>query len=122
VYGIISDHHEDVRKEEYLLVSRKIKDGNYEEAVLTEREKRRPVEKIIKNIELSYYNFEKKEVKRVKDKQASLSRNKKSMPALPLYQHTHKAFKHSVKAAPVQINPALKPKDTNKLSIKSRSK
>ncbi len=34
---------------------------------MTERDKRKPIDKIIKNIELSYYNFEKKDVKKGKD-------------------------------------------------------
>lgn len=90
--------------------------------MLTERDKRRPVDKIIKNIELSYYNFEKKEVK--KAKQPILAKNKKSMPSLPLYQHKHNTHKqpHSLKTSAQHINTMLKPKDMNKLSIKSREK
>lgn len=94
--------------------------------MLTERERRRPVEKVIKNIELSYYNFENKEVKKSKEhRPPTLKNNKKSMPALPLYQHaqkpptTHHALKASINQPPLQ---PLKAKDTNKLSIKSRSK
>jgi hypothetical protein len=106
------------------MVTRKLKDGNFEQAALTERERMRPVEKIIKNIELSYYNFEKKDVKKAKDKLSGLTKNKKSMPTLPLYQ-SQKAPKQPVKLAPnapPSANPMLRSKDMNKLSIKSRSK
>jgi hypothetical protein len=116
--NIVSNYHEDIRNEEYQLVTRKLKEGNIEQAALTEREKMRPVEKIIRNIELSYYNFERKDIQR-KEK-APINKNKKSMPSLPLYQHIQKPQKHTK----IAVNPAptLKPKDMNKLSIKPRSK
>ncbi len=71
-------------------------------------------------------------MKRVKEK-SGLSRNKKSMPTLPLYQsnknphtHTHPhpppnpRLKVSLNNQP--LNPILKNKDMNKLAIKPRSK
>lgn len=126
VASIVADYQEDVRNEEYQLVTRKLKDGNFEQTAMTEREKLKPVEKIIKNIELSYYNFEQKEVKRVKEK-GGLSRNKKSMPTLPLYQSQKnpQTSTHNHPRLKVAVNPpnhSLKAKDMNKLSIKPRSK
>lgn len=127
IAGIVADYQEDVRNEEYQLVTRKLKDGNFEQTAMTERERLKPVEKIIKNIELSYYNFEQKEVKRVKEK-GGLSRNKKSMPTLPLYQSQKKSQSnaHNNPRLKVTVNPppnhTLKAKDMNKLSIKPRSK
>ena len=116
--AIAINYQEDIRNEEYQLVTRKLKEGNVEQAALTERERMRPVDKIIRNIELSYYNFERKDIKR-KEK-PPLSKNKKSMPSLPLYQHIQKPQKHHKTA--LHPPPMLKPKDMNKLSIQSRSK
>lgn len=43
---------------EYKFVTKKMKEGSFGDNALTNREKsHRPVDKIIKNIELSYYNF-----------------------------------------------------------------
>lgn len=114
------------------MVTRKMKDEHFDPGAFTEREKKKPVEKIIKNIELSYYNFEKKDIKRVKEqdkRQINNSKNKKSMPTLPLHQYQHQksaipprpAHKHITNPM-IQSTQALKPKDMNKLSIKSKSK
>lgn len=108
-----------------------MKDHPDEEAGFTTREKtHRPVEKVMKNIELSYYNFEKKNIKKSKDNdfkdknknqaQTTLTRNKKSLPMLPLYQYQNKNhqkdFHHN-------LNPTIKilgVKDNNRNSQKSK--
>jgi hypothetical protein len=41
-----------------------MKEDDYQDLELTQRDRDRPVQKIINNIELSYYNFEQKQVKR----------------------------------------------------------
>lgn len=77
---------------EYQYVTKKMKEDH--DDIFTQREKRKPIDRIIKNIELSYYNFEKKEIKRNKEsdrqKQTNISKHKKSMPMLPLYQNNQK--------------------------------
>jgi hypothetical protein len=112
-----------------------MKEDNYEGEIFTEREKKKPIEKIIKNIELSYYNFEKKDIKRVKEqdkiKQANINKNKKSMPTLPLHQNYQKTPQHPPRPIHqskftgnhmIASSQPLKPKDVNKLTIKSKSK
>lgn len=117
-----------------------MKEGNHHEDIFTEREKRKPIDKIIKNIELSYYNFENKDIKKVKEhekhKQITNNKNKKSMPTLPFHQHHPKNTNHQHPHPPKPINhlkhtvnphmaasvQPLKTKDANKLSIKSKSK
>ena len=94
-----------------------------EEGNPTHRQKSsRPVEKIIKNIELSYYNFEKKSIKKSKEKdrrtssKVVLNRNKKSMPILPFYQYQQKPQKG------IQLRVFPQPSKDSRNSYKSKSK
>lgn len=115
---------------EYQYVTKKMKEDH--DDIFTQREKRKPIDKIIKNIELSYYNFEKKEIKRNKEsdrqKQTNINKHKKSMPMLPLYQNNQKKIGRPIPPHPpknVVLSTNIEPlrlRDTNKLSIKSKSK
>lgn len=76
---------------------------------------------MIKNVELSYYNFEKKNQKKSKEKERgqkikqTMTRNKKSMPLLPFYQYQQKPSKENYLKVPSF-------KEANRLSCKSKSK
>jgi hypothetical protein len=129
-----------VRSLEYKLVTRKLRDDVPGEGITTNRERTvRPVEKIIKNIELSYYNFENKEIKKPKaheqkDKASKstgqLVKAKKSLPNLKFYQYAHGPAAKAPPQKPIVIHqnqpphphPGLKSRDVNSKPPKSRPK
>lgn len=132
---VVEAYQEDVRSLEYRLVTRKLRDDGPADGTHRERTAR-PVERIIKNIELSYYDFENKEAKRPKAhgqrdgahrSAGQLAKAKKSMPSLKFFQCARDPARPPLQR-PIVLHPnapphpqGLRAKDANK-PPKSRPK